>query len=139
MIMGALFLMLFFCAGASPWLSDRCSLVSEDECRIMWWSFGAAIVGGVLLMEYWTYHSKQKNALGEITQEADNEHNSTLFWIIRLMWIPLSILLGAMPLLTQGMIALSISGAFTGLLFDMIIQILFGRTPKQVEAKRRQN
>ncbi|MEW5959830.1 MAG: hypothetical protein AB1801_19055 [Chloroflexota bacterium] len=116
-------------------IGHDCTIVSYPECRFLWVTAVASILGGILLTEALIAHRKAQGKWKIQTQERSNVPNDQAgspnwqIWIRSITWITLSALLAGLPLIVKGALGVTLFGTLTGLFFVGTVRAILNRLP----------
>ena len=126
-IIAGLIGLIFFGAVGIRDISERCVSLPQNECRSLWLLFGLAIIGGILLTEVYAKSKIQEGLPINATPNQSTKRSSTQIWGTSIVRIILSSFLLGLPIIFQGAFVASVSGAFIGI----IINVLYRRLTNQ--------
>ena len=113
-------------------LHKNCANLPRVECRFLWGTAIASIVGGALLLEILI---ARKKARGEWRVREQDLHSdgpalsSSQVWFRSIARVVLASLLAGLPLIIKGGFALTVFGILTGISIDFLVRGIMNWMP----------
>lgn len=120
-------------------LNDDCSILSQAECRFLWGTAIASIVGGALLLEMLIAHKKARGEWRVREQDLHSDGpalSSSQVWFRSIARVVLASLLASLPLIVKGAFVVTVCGAIVGLSLALLVRGIMNRiAPIEEDAK----
>lgn len=131
-VFGSTIMIILFGGMVIVWINDTCPSLSFNECRLMWGTTIASILGGILLTEIlidrqkaqgkWWFRSPKLQSHNLEPQNDNSNSPGWYIWIRPIAWVTLSSLLAALPLIVEGAFVTAFGGTLIGFLLDALIR-----------------
>lgn len=130
------FLFILTGAGMVYGLSDKCKVMSQNNCWAVWGLAASAIIGGVILTEsfviyrikYYEEHIKTSSET-KIETDVKQQLSGRYVWLRSVARLLLATLLLGLPVIAQGTFVAAVGGLIVGFSLVFFVRSIVGRLP----------
>ncbi len=130
------FLAIFTGVGMVYGLSDKCEVMSQNNCWAVWGLAISAIIGGVILTEsfvvyrirYYEEHIKISSET-KVETNAKQQLSGRYVWLRSVVRLSLATLLLSLPVIVQGTFVAAVGGLIVGFSLVFFMRSILDRLP----------
>jgi hypothetical protein len=131
-VIAAAALVTTFGGMAILWLNDNCADLSQGNCRMLWGTGIASVLGGMIFTEALLARRKVQAVQRVRKQDPTSIEAGSSGWYVwfrPIAWVVLASLLSGLPLILQGALVVTVTGTLAGLFLDGLMRGIANRLP----------